>query len=643
MTPPAASAPPSPAKARGALGSTVVMPPRTEAAGEAREPGRGSRNPTGPTMLGYALTDDTIAHAKTSPGDTLASTAPSTSTHERTETGGRTTPVMVPPPAPGGGAPPYAPASPPFGSAKRTMVGIAIGDLARPAPAAPDSVPNPPPNPGAAFDFRKGTMLGIAVPGIAPLSTSVEAPRPALHGTMMGVAIPGIAPASSSSVPPAGIPGPMSPGTAPRTEPRKAVEIVPMPAPLVDDEPEIGPAPQRIKRGLPLAWVAGVVAVLVVLAGGGVLLWLRNAPLIAQPRLDAQGHEVLHLTCASCQEGTVAELYGARATFKNKEADLAIANPLKVGNNPLAIIVDRPNLGRDESVHVIVPVTFRIRADLGDLAATRPAITVRVEALAGTVINVDGKPVALDGNGNGTYSVDISSETEGPADEIRMIDRVIPYVITPSAREAEAGKLTVRVGIAPLHLDAPGLHAVVESATFRLAGRTVPGGKTTANGTEVHMETDGTFAQPFDIRSVGELPVEVRASAPQLASRVAHFVVKRVEHLAEEAKAREAAPEATYDSIVSDLKVAVGKTTIVQGDVIESRTTSAQMIGVVDDTRGCTSAPCLVRVTYGGDTRFKHGDTLRAYGRVTRSVAYGSSTVPEVEADFVQLGRAPRR
>jgi hypothetical protein len=48
-------------------------------------------------------------------------------------------------------------------------------------------------------------------------------------------------------------------------------------------------------------------------------------------------------------------------------------------------------------------------------------------------------------------------------------------------------------------------------------------------------------------------------------------------------------------------------------------------------------------VTYGGDTRFKHGDTLRAYGRVTRSVAYGSSTVPEVEAHFIQLGPAPRR
>jgi hypothetical protein len=270
-------------------------------------------------------------------------------------------------------------------------------------------------------------------------------------------------------------------------------------------------------------------------------------------------------------------------------------------------------------------------------------ITVRVEALAGTVVSVDGKPVTLDGNGDGAYSVDISSETEGPADELRMIDRVIPYLITPGAGGAQAGKLTVRVGIAPLHLDAPGLHAVVDGTSFRLAGRTVHGGSATANGTALHVDTDGTFVQPFEIRALGDLPIEVRASAPQLAPRIAHFVIKRVDSLADEGRTREAVPEATYDSIMGDLKAAVGRMTIVEGDVVESRTTSAQTVGIVDDTRGCTAAPCLVRVTYGGDTRFKHGDALRVYGRVIRPVAFGSSTVPEVEADFVVLGHAPKR
>jgi hypothetical protein len=268
---------------------------------------------------------------------------------------------------------------------------------------------------------------------------------------------------------------------------------------------------------------------------------------------------------------------------------------------------------------------------------------VRVEALAGTDVKVDGKPVTLDAAGEGTYAVDISTETDGPADELRMIDRVIPYAITPRTGDAQVGKLTVRVGIAPLHLDAPGMHAVVEGATFRLTGRTLRGGSATANGAPIHAEPDGTFAQPFDITAVGDLPVEVRSSAPQLAPRIAHFVVKRVDHLADEAKAREASPELTFDAMGADLKAAIGKATIVEGDVVETRTTPAITVAVIDDTRGCGHAPCLVRVTYGGDTRFKHGDTLRAYGRVTRSVPYASSTVPEVEADFVQLGHTPKK
>jgi hypothetical protein len=514
------------------------------------------------------------------------------------------------------------------------MLGISFSDAMR---AEPSTTPAGAPSPASGAAILKGTMIGVAVPGIAPVSAHVDAPRHPLQGTMMGVAVPGIAPLAGPSASSAGVP------TFASAEPRRAVAIAPRPPPLVDEEPDVGPLPRRSRRGVPLGWVAGIVAILVVIAGGVAFLLLRAHPLIAQPRLDAQGREELLLTCESCEDGTVAELYGVRATFKNKQADVPVANPLKVGNNPLTIAIDRPNLGRDESVRVVVPVAFRIRADLGELASARPTISVRVEALPGTVVGIDGKPVPLDGNGDGTYSVDLREETEGPADELRMIDRMIPYTVMPSAGERQAGKLAVRVGIAPLHLDAPGMHAVVDGTTFRIAGRTVRGGSATANGTALHVEADGTFSQPFDIPAVGDLAVEVRVSAPQLASRRAPFVIKRVDHLDDEARVRERAPGATYDALVADLKTSIGKETIVEGDVVEARTTSTQTVGVVDDTRGCRSPPCLVRVTYGGDTRFKHGDVVRVYGRITRPFAYGSSTVPEVEADFVQLGHLTKR
>jgi hypothetical protein len=626
----------------------VLAPP---AAPIASAPSAGVPKGAQRTMVGYALSDDQLAAAQRAQAAARASSpsagplsfalGPSASDAIRPPLAGplsaaeaSASPSRAPDtPSLGGGqgpGPSSSGSSPPLASVKRTMVGVAVGDVG--GAAARPAVPLAPSGP----DGLKGTMLGVAIPGIAPLAASAPASQ-GLRGTMLGVAVPGIAPTVHD---PAPLPsGPAAPQRAPL---RRAVEIAPMPPPLVD-EPDVGPPPQLVKRGLPLAWVAGILGVVAAIGGVAAFLLLRSPPLIAQPKIDAQGHEMLHLSCKSCDDGTTAELYETKTTFKNQEADLPLATPLKVGNNPLTIVLDRPKLGRDESVQVVVPVVFRIRSDLADLSAARPAITVHVQAVAGTEIKVDGKPVTLDAAGDGTYSVDISTETEGPADELRMIDRVIPYSIVPRNGEGQVGKLTVRVGIAPLHLDAPGLHAVVEGGSFRVTGRTLKGGTVTANGSALKIEADGTFAQPLDITSVGDLPIEVRASAPQLAPRTAHFAVKRVDHLADEAKAREAQPAATYDDIASDLKAAVGKTTIVEGDVVETRTTSALTVAVVDDNRGCSHAPCLVRITYGGDARFKHGDTLRAYGRVTRAFPYNGSNVPEIEADFVQLGHPPKR
>ena len=525
------------------------------------------------------------------------------------------------------------------------MIGVAASDMLRaPMGVAPSAKPPASASPQAAPALASqpksnlGTMLGVAIPGIAPLQQGVAAAPAAPNRTMVGVAVPGIAPIR---------PGDPSPALASsdaafsRPQPRRAVEIVPKPAPLVDDEPSLRPPPVMSKRGVPLGVALGIVAVLVLVAGISLALFWKSAPLVAQPRVDAQGHEELHLTCDSCQDGTVAELDGSRATFSKKEADLALANPLKVGDNPITIHLDRPKLGRDEPVKVVVPIAFRIRADLADLSAAHPAITVRIEALAGTDVRVDNKPVALDAKGTGAYAIDISSETEGPTDETRLIDRTIPYAITPKAGETQAQTLTVRIGIAPLRLDAPGLHPVIEGPTFHLAGRSLKGAAVTANGRPVQTDADGTFVQPLDAPALGDLPVEVRASAPQLAPRTAHITVKRVTHLKDEAKAREQAPELTFGAIASDIAASVGKSTIVEGEIIEARLASNQTVALVDDARGCAHAPCLVRVVYGGDDRYKHGDVVRAFGLVTRAVTTGTTSVPEVEADFMLKGRAP--
>jgi hypothetical protein len=427
----------------------------------------------------------------------------------------------------------------------------------------------------------------------------------------------------------------------------------------VDDEPQIGPAPRLKRGGIPIAYVAGGVLALVVAVGIVVALTWKGPSVVIVPRLDSQNKDQLHLICTNCEDGTTAALGDAKATFKATEADLSLATPLVVGDNPLSILLDRPGWGRDEEIKAVVPIAFRIRADLAGLSGAHPAILVRVQAVSGTVIRIADKPVALDAHGEAVYSLDVSTQTNGWADDVKVIDQAISYSIVPPATDGhpgaeQKGSLPVRAGVASLHLDAPGLSPVVETGTFRVAGRTVKGATVTANGQPVPVDADGNFARSYEAPSLGDLTVELRADAPQLASRTARFSVKRVAHLSDEAKNRERAPQVGYGAIVADAAGSVGKPTVVEGDVVDARVAQNQVVALVDDTRGCDdrgATPCIVRVVYAGDDQpsLSRGVHIRAYGQVTGVVAAGTAAggqtpaIPVVQADFVLKGRGSKR
>jgi hypothetical protein len=557
-------------------------------------------------------------------------------------------PSAAPPPPP---QPTPAPVAASASAAKRTMIGISASSIpgapaaAAPPPAAPMPAPPAPApmNMNAPLNTR-GTMLGVARPGIAPLqagaspaqvSPPVSTSSPiARHGTMLGVAVPGIAPIRS---------GPPPQGPVQSLPPRSVPPIVPRPAPLVDDEPALGPAPKLARSGVPIAYVAIGIFVLVAAFGVLVALLWKSHPLIVQPKLDGQGHDQLHLQCDNCDDGTVVKLDGAKGAFKAKEADLTLAAPLKVGDNAITLHLERPGRSRDEEVTAVVPIAYRVKADLTGLAGAHPTIVVRVEATPGTDVRVEDKPVTLDANGQGSYAIDVASLAAGWSDEVRLIDRSIPYTIVPKTGTEQKGTLAVRAGIAMLHLDAPGPSLVTESASFKIAGRTVKGGSVTANGQPVPTDADGVFLRIYDVGSLGDTSIEIRADGPQLASRTARFIVKRVAHLADEVKLRDAASSLGHDAIVQDVDGSIGKAAVVDGEVVDARTSGNQVIVVVEDSR-CSDSPCIVRVVYGGDQPMARGDRVRVYGHVTRAVAQagGGKPVPEVQADFLVKGHAHR-
>ena len=560
-----------------------------------------------------------------------------------------------------------APATASAASSKQTMIGMPISDLlaalpkASPAPAVSPAPAEPAPSRDRAFGMAS-TMLGVAMPGIAPVAAgAAEAPRSPGYdgrsGTMLGVAIPGIAPLQ---------PGlaqtrPLAPQAAPR--PRSFTDaILPMPAPLVDE-----PVPQaperRAKRGVPVAAVAGGIAAVLAIAGVAIaVLWKSAPPIVAAPGLDAQNRDVLHLTCESCKDGTVVELDGTKAPFAGGKADVLVKT-LTVGQNPFILSINRPGIGRDETVKIVVPVAFRIRADLSGIGASPPVIAVRVEADPDSDVRVDGKPLALDAQGKGSYPIDIDADTRGPSDDAKQIERKIPYAITIKGKPAaEQGEVTARMRVVPLHLDGPGSSAIIEGSTFVVAGQTTTGATLNVNGEAVKLEPSGAFARTMEAMA-GETRVEVTASAPGVARRIVRFKVKRVEHLDAEAKAADASTALlTYDAIASDIAGKIGQAAVIEGEVVEARVPGHQTILLIADRRGCAASrptagsasradgACLARVLHGASDdgtpaaplvngqrlAVRRGDTVRAYGHVTRAVTTSAGkSVPEVEADFV--------
>ncbi|WP_394830926.1 hypothetical protein LVJ94_30905 [Pendulispora rubella] len=485
------------------------------------------------------------------------------------------------------------------------------------------------------------TMIGVAMPGVAPIlppapNADASGSLPPVRGeqrTMLGVAMPGIAPTRGD--PPNALPrAPLAPAPLPA--------IVPAPAPLVD-EPLPPPPVLAKKGGLPLGVVAGVVGLLVAAAGVGVyFFWRAGAPLVVKPRLGPQGNEQLHLSCPTCPDGTKATASGNTATFKDKEASLELATPLKLGDNPLEIHLDRPSMGRDETVKASILVPYRVKVDLANTATNDP-IVVRVETTPGTTVKVDGHDVALDGEGKGTQPIDVRAETEGASDEGKVIDRTIPYEVTPKGSDAERGTLNVRVGVVPLHIDAPSAHMVTDADRFVVAGRTAKGASVMVNGKSIEAGT-GIFFGTFELPADKETAVEIRASGPNVAPRTARYAVRRVANLDTEAKAFEAANPLGYDTVAANVEGNVGKGLAVDGEVRQSRTVNHQTVAVVDSHRGCAKKPCLVRVVYGSDLDLKPRQELRAYGKITRAFSAGEAgaggkPVPEVEADFVIRGK----
>jgi hypothetical protein len=468
-----------------------------------------------------------------------------------------------------------------------------------------------------------------------PAQAPVEAPAAVLppkvqHAqTMLGVARPGIAP--------------LRPGRSSDLPPRPAQPAFVAPPvaaarpPLAQPHPVMSAtAAKRQKRGGRGAIVLIVVAALLAVTAGIVaFLWESPRPMRAEVALDDRGNEALALTCEDCVDGTVVSIGTSRATIKSKKAELPLTKPLDIGKNKQIVSVRRPGIGRDEEVVLAVPIDYRVRGVLTSLTEDPPKLKVAVQTTPGSAAVVDGKPVTLDATGKGEHVVDVSKELEGPADTILPFEKKLPYVITPTGGEPKKGEVTLRFGIVPLRVDAPGESIVVEAETFMLSGRTLKEGRVTVGGRPITVDAEGRFAQLMNVSSVGETTIVVRAESKDHAPRLVRVRVKRVKSLRDEATAFRTSAVSDYVTLAADPKK--NEKVALEGEVAEVRLDGEVTVLLLDVKKGCGQAPCLARVLYGGRFDTKRGAGVGAYGVASGSVdgPRTGAKIPEVHAEFL--------
>ena len=413
-----------------------------------------------------------------------------------------------------------------------------------------------------------------------------------------------------------------------------------LPPPDLGPLPVRPPLPIRTPRRIRALAALSIVAAAALFTAAAVALFLHRSrgAIEAKLGMDGEGREKLELLCRGCDDGVKATLGNVSATFQGGRAALLLDRKLPVGPNRVAVEIERAP-GRTDSVELAFPVEYRVRADTAGLEQTPPRLTVRVQALSGTAVVVEGKPVVLAPDGTGNAEIPVAKELTGSDPSLRSLERRIPYVITPPGGAPASGEVSVRIGITPLLVQAPGPSIVIDTPTFVLSGRTAKGATVTVEGRPITVDAAGGFAQIMSVSAPGETNVVVRASAPEHAPRLVPSACGAWWTWLP--KPQRYAPPTSSFAALANPDEKRGLSVALDGSVIEARTESFISILLLDVKSGCSAPPCLARVSLGTKLSFAESENVSVFGTLAGSVEGPKSgtRIPAIQATFVLKGR----
>jgi hypothetical protein len=565
--------------------------------------------------------------------------------------------VMAPPepPQPAPEQPPTVPEPPPPQPARANLRGTMIGmapPTFTPPPAAASPAPEQPPTVSPSQPPRQfaGTMIGMAPPMYPSPPPPPDAPpaQPAgpagapriasAQKTVLGVARPGIAPlnpgqakAPALATAPAAVPAPAS---APLP-----VAWQPAGPPSARNDAPISPRrpePRRISLTATLAIVGS--GMLLVMAVVAYFMLRGHGSVTARASLDSKGSEQLDLSCSECPDGTKTWIDTAPATFQGGKATLHLQAPLKVGENPILLVLERPGRSREE-IALSLPIEFRVRSSTEELAQDTPKVSVLASVLSGTRLEVDGKLVPPDPNGVVRFDYEVASDVTGPEASVTTLERVVPYKAVAANGTSQDGKVQIRIGVTPLIVDAPGANIVVGDKEVVIAGRTAPSAVLKIGAQTINLDPEGRFVSKQSL-AAGENSFTVRSTLKDLAPRLVKVNVRRSDNLEREAALARAMTQTSYVEVLRAGDAAIGRSLALEGHLFDVRHDGYTSVLLVDVKGGCKKVPCLSKVLYGVETSLEKGRAIKAFGKVVRFVD-GPRTgerIPEVRADLVVAG-----
>ena len=358
----------------------------------------------------------------------------------------------------------------------------------------------------------------------------------------------------------------------------------------------------------------------------------------ARALLDAKGKEVLELSCTECPDGTKVWIDMAPVAFRGGKATLGLQQQLKVGENPIVLVLERPGRSREE-IALALPIEYRVRGSTEGLAQDKPQVSVLASVLSGTKLEVDGKPVAADGAAPARFDYDVSAEVTGPEATVKSLERTVPYRATSASGAVQAGQVEVRIGITPLIVDAPGASIVVGGKELFIAGRTAPGAALKVGEKAVNLDAEGRFVSKQPL-VVGDNAFMVRATLQDHAPRLIQVTARRSDDLERDAALARSMAQASYADAVKAPEASVGRSLWLEGALFDARHDGYSSVLLIDVKSGCKKSPCLAKVIYGVETAWDKGRTLKASGKLLRFVdgPRSGERIPEVRAELVVAG-----